>query len=142
MPAKYCVKSGCGAKTDYTTKVPTFCSSCGQPFSAAFVGAAPSVRVTSSIPITTVNAPVRTSRRPPSEDGQDDESEQYDKDEMYNRAQELAASLSTSDFFSVREVDDHRFSVADLLLDTKKQINIGVRGGVITDPSQLPSLSE
>lgn len=139
MAAKYCP---CGGKTEYTAKVPTFCSSCGQPFGAAFAKTAPPVRSSPSVSVTSKAVPSRTLSRGPSPDSVGgDESDQYDETEVLDRAQEIAASFSASDFFSTKQVDDHRFSVADML-DPKKQINVGQRAGVITDPSQLPRLPE
>lgn len=140
MAAKYC--ASCGGKTEYTAKVPTFCSACAQPFGAAFAKAAAPSHLTPSPLITSKASIARPVRRGPSDDSvEGDESEQYDETEVLDRAHEIAASFSASDFFSTKVVDDHRFSVADML-DHKKQVHVGVRGGAITDPSQLPALPE
>lgn len=139
MAAKYCP---CGGKTEYTAKIPLHCSACGQPFGAAFAKVAPPARPSPSVSIISKVVPSRTLSRGPSPDSTEgDESDQYDEAEVLDRAQEIAASFSASDFFSTKTVDDNRFSVADML-DPKKQINVGQRAGVITDPSQLPRLPE
>ncbi len=139
MAAKYCV---CGGKTEYTAKVPTFCSSCGQPFGAAFAKAAPVAPTTSYPPITSKIPVARPVRRAPGQDSiEDEELDQYDENEMLDRAHQLAASLSAADFFSTKQADDTGFRLGDVL-DPKKQINVGQRGGVVTDPSQLPRLPE
>lgn len=142
MAAKYCGQVGCGAKTEYTAKVPAFCSSCGQPFGAAFAKVAAPSRSTPSPSVTSKASISRPVRRDPSDESvEGDEGEQYDEGEVLDRAQEIAASFSVSDFFSSVPVDDRRLSVADML-DPKKQVNVGIRGGVVADPSQLPRLPE
>ncbi len=139
MAAKYCV---CGAKTEYTAKVPAFCSACGQPFGVAFAKAATVAPLTSS-PSITSKAPIsRPVRRGPSEESvEGDESEQYDETEVLGRAHEIAALFSAADFFSSKPVEDNRYKAGDVL-DKTKDIRAGQRTNVITDPSQLPRLPE
>jgi hypothetical protein len=139
MAAKYC--GSCSSKTEYAAKIPLYCSSCGQPFSAAFAKVIPKTISNTSISTTsqTIKRPVKQNLS--EEDIENNESDQYDEEEVLNRAQEIAASLSVSDFFSTKQSDERKFSLSDLL-DPNKQISVGQRSGVITDPSQLPNLPE
>ncbi len=139
MAAKYCV---CGGKTEYTAKVPTFCSSCGQPFGAAFAKATTTTPITPYPPVVSKVLVARPVSRGPSPESQEgEETDQYDEHEMMDMAHQLAASLSASDFFSAKPAEDNRYRVGDVL-DKTKNVHVGQRGGVVADPSQLPRLPE
>lgn len=136
MADRYCT---CGAKTPYIAKAPTFCSSCGQPFVKAFVATKSSSEVQ-----TTENTRAPVTARPIHRDRPSDndlDSTQYDENEVAAYARELAASISPSDFFTVTEAPNAGLKLSDVL-NKDKQIDIGHRGGVVVDPSQLPSLPE
>ncbi len=128
MGAKYCAKSGCGAKTEYSIKVPAFCSACGQPFATTFGAAKP---VSISTPVGPSVTPRYTSATPrhqrPLPDGQE-ESDRYDKDEVHEMARELAASMA-SDVELVVVGGDKGVSLKDML-DPTKNISVGNRGPV------------
>lgn len=133
MGVKYCGRSGCGGRTDYTVKVPAFCSSCGQPFAAAFSAAKPIPVSTPTSPfLSTRSATARPQHEQPLRDGEESD-DRYDKDEVYEMARELAASVS-SDVELVTVGGGKHFSLKDVL-DSTKSVDAGVRGTVQT---QLP----
>lgn len=134
MPDRYCL---CGAKTPYSVKPPAFCSACGQPFAKAFAQVVAAPKATAQTPYTPVAAQPSWRERLPDDDL---DSIAYNEDEVEAYARQLAASISASDFFSVTEAPSAGRKLSDVL-DKTKQVDIGVRDAVITDPSQLPPVS-
>jgi uncharacterized Zn finger protein (UPF0148 family) len=126
MAAKFCT---CGAKTEYTVKVPVFCSSCGQPYIKAFATTKIVVQE-SPKPATTVQKTITRSRPPENEDD-----DYIDKGSVQEMARELIASLSKDDFFSIEVREDRGVKLEDAL-DPKKQINIGQRSQVQSEASE------
>ena len=128
MASKYCF---CGAKTEFVSKQPLYCSNCGQPFAKAF-GAALSSSVTHSVPIVSKTRTIPHSR--PMNDNE--ESDNYDQDEVQELANQIAASISAEDFGIVVSVPQPRGYKMSDVLDPKKQLDIGHRGTVEIGLSQ------
>lgn len=139
MPDRYCASPSCGAKTPYVAKAPAFCSSCGQPFVKAFASTQPA-KPHQTTQNTQPPVIARTARHQRPVDT-DPDSTDYDESEVAAYARELAASVSASDFFSVTTAPNAGFTLSDVL-DKDKHIDVGIRGTVVTDPSQLPALPE
>jgi len=121
MPIKYCPSAGCGARFESSYEQPAkFCPKCGKSLSATFIPI-PTSTVAPEHSVATPVIPGRSQRvfrdargndishlyqraevpQPQRRQGDD---EYVDLDEKYALAQELAASISATDFgFSIAE---------------------------------------
>lgn len=136
MPTKYCPHAGCGARFESSYEQPAkFCPKCGKSLSATFI---PVVPTTTVAPEHTVSVPVTPSRpqkifrdargndishlyqrrteaaRPQRHPGDDEYVDVYEKQAL---AEELAASISESDFgFSIAaEASDNSVKLGSIL---------------------------
>jgi len=121
MQVKYCSKSGCGGKTEYTSKPPAFCSKCGFEFAKAFAQVSTPQRVTVAA-APEVKKVIRRHSKPIE---MIDDEDVVDKDQMMQQAQELAASIRGD--IIVRPQTTFGIKLGDLLKNPDQFSDVGVR---------------
>lgn len=144
MPAKYCPRPSCSAKTEYTIKPPLYCSACGQEYAKAFavvaapqstetqplrqaVRAAPPQPVMSSRNVALYRKPAALRGVPQTEGQSDDIVTSRDVALAREEGREIAASMSAADFGIVIRADQGQPLTLGALFKNPDQYQIGQR---------------